>query len=658
MRAKKERKNIRYGMVLEGCFMAAFFLGLMLLMTRSVFAEKLWNEDFYRAVDGTGDLSDAQRNDLDKLCIEFMKNYHMDLSLLAVSSERREGMSLEEVGRQYYEECGFGYSLSYDGFQMVWDVGSGEVCIVAIGDAKGKVDEDYLAFVEKTVPDYQEEYGSFGPLYATYRFLDNYLKEDVADQDAGDTGDAQESKEETEQGLEEETRVIAQSDTAEGSKETGESQEAEDTNAGEEELSEEKNTATELPGQSTAGINPEEKGKRVVDRAGLFTQEQREETEKYLLELTEELQKDIVIFTDTTSAGQEHKVYAADFYDYGGYGFGPEFEGVCLFVCMDPEDRGWWCCCTGSETMGLYTETIANQIDDMLYPYMKSGDYYTGIRGWIENIRRMYQSGSPFLESWAVEEVSADSRFRDEGADRVVDDASLLKPEQIRKLEERVKELADAYNVDIAIHTVPGTGPLELKEYADRYYRHMGYGKGEDYKGILLCVQQYADYTPHLDISFFGEGYEELTEEAYSRLTGRTLSLIREGKYEDGLNLFCDMTENYLKKGRVPRSGLSWFLRLLFAVIVGAIIGGIALGRARSSMKTPAVSENADAYLVSGSLSVKGGNDTFLSSTTSRRYDPPSSSSGSSSSRSSSSSYSSSYSGSSGRSHSGSGRSF
>ena len=179
---------------------------------------------------------------------------------------------------------------------------------------------------------------------------------------------------------------------------------------------------------------------------------------------------------------------------------------------------------------------------------------------------------------------------------------------------------------------------------------------------VILNLQpktcQYADYSPKLDISFFGEGFEELTDEALSRYSGRTLSLIREGKSEEGFSLWCDMTENYLKKGRVPRSGLSWFLRLLFAMIAGLIVGGVALGRAKSSMKTPAIRENADGYLVSGSLSVTGGNDTFLSSTTSRRYDPPSSSSSSSSSRSSSSSYSSSYSGSSGRSHSGSGRSF
>ena len=79
-------------------------------------------------------------------------------------------------------------------------------------------------------------------------------------------------------------------------------------------------------------------------------------------------------------------------------------------------------------------------------------------------------------------------------------------------------------------------------------------------------------------------------------------------------------------------------------------------------MASPSIRENADAYLVSGSLHVKNLGDDFLDSTVSRQYRPEkqetrSSDSGGSSS-SGRSSYSSSYSGSSGNTHSGSGRNF
>ena len=56
MSAIKRNTGIRYKKALAGCLVATVFLGMMLLMTNRVHAEKLWNEDFYRAVDGSGEL--------------------------------------------------------------------------------------------------------------------------------------------------------------------------------------------------------------------------------------------------------------------------------------------------------------------------------------------------------------------------------------------------------------------------------------------------------------------------------------------------------------------------------------------------------------------------------------------------------------------------
>ena len=78
-------------------------------------------------------------------------------------------------------------------------------------------------------------------------------------------------------------------------------------------------------------------------------------------------------------------------------------------------------------------------------------------------------------------------------------------------------------------------------------------------------------------------------------------------------------------------------------------------------MVSPSIRENADAYLIPGSLHVTNMGDEYLETTISQIYDPVKetrSNDSDSSSSSGRSSYSSSYSGSSGNIHSGSGRNF
>ena len=86
---------------------------------------------------------------------------------------------------------------------------------------------------------------------------------------------------------------------------------------------------------------------RIVDTADIFSDEEESSMEARLTELRGQLGKDIVVFTDVSTYGLSQPVYAADFYDFNGYGIGDDREGVCLMICMDPADRGWWACCTG-----------------------------------------------------------------------------------------------------------------------------------------------------------------------------------------------------------------------------------------------------------------------------------------------------------------------
>lgn len=79
---------------------------------------------------------------------------------------------------------------------------------------------------------------------------------------------------------------------------------------------------------------------RLVDGAGLLTESEQSELLSKLDEISDRQQVDIVVVTTDTLDGQTPMDYADDFYDYFGYGFGADCDGILLLVSM--EDRDWY----------------------------------------------------------------------------------------------------------------------------------------------------------------------------------------------------------------------------------------------------------------------------------------------------------------------------
>lgn len=665
-------------------------------------AGRLWTEEYYRAVDTTGGLSEAEIESLNGTCLEFMQTWKSDLSLLAVKTSDYEGASLAEMAEGYYTDCGFGYGSGRDGFQMVWDTETGEVLVKAFGEAQSLIPESYLEFVAGSVGKFEVEYGHFGPMYATARHLSNYLRgsgesdtaDPAADNPAGNTGaaageggaDDPAAAPDEETGTEARENRQADTETGTGSSPQGlqpgdiQTIKSADDRSGETSSSSGSRMlpdgqvpdmdlrvgeGADMPSwypKDPAGFPfyHDEKAPRVVDVADIFSDQEEARMEERLSEIRSELGKDIVIFTDVSTYGLSRSVYAADFYDFNGYGIGEDREGVCLMVCMDPQDRGWWCCCTGPETMGLYTEPVANQIDDLLYEYMRAGEYGPGVSDWIENFRRIYVTGSPYNEAWALISEDGFERFHDEDAARIVDDAGLFTDEEIGQLRAQASSVSEKYGVDVVIHTALHEGILDRSTFADRFYITHGYGLGENYDGIQLTIFKRPNYEGGEVVSAYGSPAKKLTQVNQNRLEGRCDSLVLSGQFYQAADQWLSQTDHMLRTGRAPRSSASWEFTLVLELLAGLLFGGVSLGRAKAGMATPVMKKNADAYLEPGSLKIKRVRDTLLDSRVNRVYSPlpKEDESDRGSSSGGSSSYSGSYSGSSGSTHSGSGRNF
>ncbi len=637
----------------------------------STAASEMWSEDYYRANDNTGGLSDAEREDLDRDCIEFMKKYGADIALISVGEEEYEGITLEECARLCYEQYGYGYGPDRICFIVICDPDNEKVEIATFGGADKLVDRKYLDYAEQHIIEYKEEYGVYGILYGGQRYISNYLRDHGTGE--ADSGEEKLSSQEAEideaveksadaENIEaENTEAAAKTDTT-SSAENADAENPQES-AGDGAANGNGATASGMPywyaeDISTFELFHNDKAPRVVDDADMLSDAEEKSISDRLWELRDELDRDIVIFTDMSTHGLERKVYAADFYEMNGYGRGDEYEGAVLFICMDPNDRGWWTSCMGSETMGLYTEEVANAIDDELYEHMVAGTYADGIAEWAENFAGMYRNGNPFAPDWLIN-GPASSRA---GGMRIDDLAELFTDEEIASLTAHADEISEKYGADIIVHTAPVVAALGMTvdEYAEKYYRYGCIGSAYDDNGLEFLILKTYEGSFLTYVCGSGGCEEKLTEVNATRLLGNFKdTATSEYTVYKATDKYLDQADHMLKTGRVPRTGWYWGLMSVLGAIGAMISGGTTLGRAKKKMETPAIKTDADIYLVKDTMNIDAV-DRFITTHTSRKYSPVktdrSSSSGSSSSGRSS--YSSSYSSSSGHTHSGSGRNF
>lgn len=111
---------------------------------------------------------------------------------------------------------------------------------------------------------------------------------------------------------------------------------------------------------------------RLVDEADLLTDREESALLAKLDEISERQQMDIVVVTASTLDGQSPMAYADDFYDYNGYGFGANKDGILLLISM--EDRDWWMTTTGYGITAI-TDAGREYISDQFLSDLSDGEY-------------------------------------------------------------------------------------------------------------------------------------------------------------------------------------------------------------------------------------------------------------------------------------------
>ena len=111
---------------------------------------------------------------------------------------------------------------------------------------------------------------------------------------------------------------------------------------------------------------------RVVDMAALLSDSEESSLLFKLDEISERQQFDVVVVTVGSLDGKTPTAYADDFYDYNGYGFGAEYDGVLLLVSMEERD---WSISTCGYGITALTDAGQEYISENFIPQLSSGDY-------------------------------------------------------------------------------------------------------------------------------------------------------------------------------------------------------------------------------------------------------------------------------------------
>lgn len=121
---------------------------------------------------------------------------------------------------------------------------------------------------------------------------------------------------------------------------------------------------------------------RLVDDADLLTQDEEKALQAQLDEISERQQFDVVVVTVDSLGEKSARDFADDIFDYGGYGYGENRDGILLLVSMEERD---WAISTTGYGMTAFTVTGQEYLADQFKPELSDGNYAEAFRVFAED---------------------------------------------------------------------------------------------------------------------------------------------------------------------------------------------------------------------------------------------------------------------------------
>lgn len=211
------------------------------------------------------------------------------------------------------------------------------------------------------------------------------------------------------------------------------------------------------------------------------------------------------------------------------------------------------------------------------------------------------------------------------GANHIADTAGLLSSAEKEKLEEQFDEIAEAWQVDVAVLTTDSLWGKTPSAYTEDYYEANGYGYGAELDGIMLMVSmEDRDYW----IATYGSAQWMFTDNGLLQLEDTFLSKLSSGDYSHAFRKFGETVDAFIREAKENRpydvdhtyhEPMPVWLRFLIALAIGAVTAGIVLAVLFHQLRTVRIQREAREYVRDGSFHITRAIDLYLYRTVHRK---------------------------------------
>ena len=122
---------------------------------------------------------------------------------------------------------------------------------------------------------------------------------------------------------------------------------------------------------------------RFVDDEELLTEEQAKTLIQKLDTVSEHYQFDTVVAVVPKLDEREARVYAIDFFEQNGFGFGEELDGIILILATQDRDFGFAVYGYGLE---VFTDSGQEYLEELFLPHLKENRYYEAFMAYADGV--------------------------------------------------------------------------------------------------------------------------------------------------------------------------------------------------------------------------------------------------------------------------------
>ena len=137
-------------------------------------------------------------------------------------------------------------------------------------------------------------------------------------------------------------------------------------------------------------------GNRVIDDADVLSASDEAALEQAITLIREKYQFDVVLLTKTSIDGKTPRYYAADYYDYNGFGYGDKHDGTILLLVTGggTGNRDYWYLFTGRGEK-LFDDDAMYELEDAMLPYLRASNFSAGMAKFVSGVEARLEYMTP-----------------------------------------------------------------------------------------------------------------------------------------------------------------------------------------------------------------------------------------------------------------------